>query len=289
MGLGFLVHEWLADRSIVMLTMFVVISWKYFGFHMILMLAGLQGIPRELEEAAAIDGATRRQTVRSVTLPLLGPTIRVSVFLSIIGAIQLFDLVWATTRGGPFNASNTMAIYLVDYGIERTQMGYGSADRGHPVRRSALVVALALPALRDAPRHRGRRDHWEGAERWRRSTESTSTTALADAPHAPGRGRAVVGGVIRWVVLLAVAVAIIVPIGYAFLGGFRTTGAIRNDPAGFPTPGSFDNYVEHPHRRHCSGTSSSTASSSRRITVVVVVARVGARRLRVRAVRVPGP
>jgi raffinose/stachyose/melibiose transport system permease protein len=94
---------------------------------MILMLAGLQGIPRELEEAAAIDGASRGQTVRRIILPLLGPTIRVSVFLSIIGAIQIFDLVWATTRGGPFNASTTMAVYLVDYGIKRTQMGYGSA------------------------------------------------------------------------------------------------------------------------------------------------------------------
>jgi raffinose/stachyose/melibiose transport system permease protein len=51
----------------------------------------------------------------------------VSVFLSIIGAIQLFDIIWTTTRGGPFNASTTMAVYLVDYGIKRTQMGYGSA------------------------------------------------------------------------------------------------------------------------------------------------------------------
>jgi raffinose/stachyose/melibiose transport system permease protein len=126
-GLGFLVHEWLADRSIVMLTMFFVISWKYFGFHMILMLAGLQGIPKELDEAAAIDGASRRQTVRSITIPLLGPTLRVSVFLSIIGAIQIFDLVWATTKGGPFHASDTMATYLVDFGIRRAQMGYGSA------------------------------------------------------------------------------------------------------------------------------------------------------------------
>jgi raffinose/stachyose/melibiose transport system permease protein len=94
---------------------------------MILMLAGLQGIPKELEEAAAIDGASRRQIVRSITIPLLGPTLRVSIFLSIIGAIQIFDLVWATTRGGPFHASDTMAVYLVDYGIKRAQMGYGSA------------------------------------------------------------------------------------------------------------------------------------------------------------------
>ena len=84
-----------------MLTMFVIISWKYFGFHMILLLAGLQGIPRELEEAAAIDGATRWQTIRHVTLPLLGPTLRVSVFLSMIGALQLFDLIWVTTARRP--------------------------------------------------------------------------------------------------------------------------------------------------------------------------------------------
>ena len=57
-GLGDLVQPWLADPHIVLLTLFLVISWKYFGFHMILMLAGLQGIPRELDEAAAIDGAT---------------------------------------------------------------------------------------------------------------------------------------------------------------------------------------------------------------------------------------
>jgi raffinose/stachyose/melibiose transport system permease protein len=145
-GLGFLVHEWLADRSIVMLTMFVIITWKYFGFHMIIMLAGLQGIPRELEEAAAIDGASRRQATRSVILPLLGPTIRVSVFLSVIGAIQIFDLVWVTTKGGPFNASHTMATFLVDRGIDSTQMGYGSAI-AFVLFVISFVVALAYLRL----------------------------------------------------------------------------------------------------------------------------------------------
>jgi raffinose/stachyose/melibiose transport system permease protein len=142
MGLGFLVQEWLADRSIVMYTMFAIISWKYFGFHMIILLAGLQGIPRELEEAAAIDGASRRQTVTRVILPLLGPTIRVSVFLSVIGAIQLFDLVWATTKGGPFHASNTMATYMIDWGFERTQIAYGSA-----VAVILFVVAFVIALL----------------------------------------------------------------------------------------------------------------------------------------------
>jgi raffinose/stachyose/melibiose transport system permease protein len=109
---------------------------------MILMLAGLQGIPRELDEAAAIDGATRRQAIRYVTIPLLGPTIRVSVFLSIIGALQLFDLVWVTTQGGPVNASNTMATYLFDWGFRRFQLGYGSAV-AVILFVFALIVALA--------------------------------------------------------------------------------------------------------------------------------------------------
>jgi raffinose/stachyose/melibiose transport system permease protein len=141
-GLESLYYPWLADPDTVLWALFVIISWKYFGFHMIILLAGLQGIPRELDEAAAIDGATRRQTLRYVTLPLLGPTIRVSVFLSIIGALQLFDLVWVTTGGGPVHASNTMATYLVDWGFERFQLGYGSAI-SVILFLVALVVALA--------------------------------------------------------------------------------------------------------------------------------------------------
>jgi raffinose/stachyose/melibiose transport system permease protein len=126
-GLGDAYSPWLADPSTVLIALFFVITWKYFGFHMILLLAGLQGIPHEVEEAAAIDGASRWQAIRYVTLPLLGPTLRVSVFLSIIGSLQLFDLVWVTTRGGPVNASNTMATYMFDRGFVRFQFGYGSA------------------------------------------------------------------------------------------------------------------------------------------------------------------
>jgi raffinose/stachyose/melibiose transport system permease protein len=126
-GLGDAYHPWLASPGTVLIALFFVITWKYFGFHMILLLAGLQGIPREVEEAAAIDGASRWQGIRYITLPLLGPTIRVSVFLSIIGSLQLFDLVWVTTRGGPVNASTTMAVYMFDRGFVRFQFGYGSA------------------------------------------------------------------------------------------------------------------------------------------------------------------
>jgi raffinose/stachyose/melibiose transport system permease protein len=126
-GLESFVQDWLGDSTLVMITLFVIITWKYFGFHMIIMLAGLQGIPRELEEAAFIDGADRRTAFRYVTLPLLGPTIRVSIFLSMIGALQLFDLVWVMTGGGPVNASSTMAIAMFKAGFRSHEFGYGSA------------------------------------------------------------------------------------------------------------------------------------------------------------------
>jgi raffinose/stachyose/melibiose transport system permease protein len=145
-GLGSFLTDWLGDTSIVMFTLFAIITWKYFGFHMIIMLAGLQGIPKELEEAAYIDGADRRQAFRFITLPLLGPTIRVSIFLSVIGALQLFDMVWVTTGGGPVNASNTMAINMFKTGFVKQQMGYGSA-LAVILFLFALVVALLYQRL----------------------------------------------------------------------------------------------------------------------------------------------
>ncbi|GAA4087943.1 sugar ABC transporter permease [Streptomyces shaanxiensis] len=126
-GLDGLGGEWFADPSMVMATLFLVMTWKYFGFHMMLYLAGLQSIPRELTEAALIDGAGPWQRFRSVTLPLLAPTLRISVFLSVIGSIQLFDLVWVVTQGGPDHHSETMAVTLFQYGFKRYQVGYASA------------------------------------------------------------------------------------------------------------------------------------------------------------------
>jgi raffinose/stachyose/melibiose transport system permease protein len=126
-GLGGLVHLWLADVHLVLYTMFVVITWKYHGFAIILFLAGLQGIPHELQEAAAVDGAGYWQRVRHIMLPLLGPTIRIWMFLSVIGALQLFDLIWIMTLGGPAGSSATMATYLIDRGFRRYEFGYGSA------------------------------------------------------------------------------------------------------------------------------------------------------------------
>ena len=117
----------LASTQTAMLAVLIVIVWKYFGFHMMLYIAALQGMDRNLVEAARIDGATRPQVLRYVVIPQLYPTIRLSVFFAIIGSLQLFDLVMPLTRGGPADSSNTMVTFLYNNGISRMRVGYGSA------------------------------------------------------------------------------------------------------------------------------------------------------------------
>jgi len=120
-------QPWLADPDTVMWAIFAALTWKYFGFHMLLYLAGLQNIPSEIEEAARIDGANSIQLFRHITLPLLSSTIRTSVYLSVLGSLQQFILVWIMTKGGPVNASETLATYMYRFGFVRFQLGYGSA------------------------------------------------------------------------------------------------------------------------------------------------------------------
>jgi raffinose/stachyose/melibiose transport system permease protein len=108
-------------------TVFVVLTWKYLGLAVLLFLAGLQGVPDELYEAAQLDGASWWQTQRRVAIPMIGPTIRTWAFLSIIGSLQLFDMVWVLTGGGPANATTTMATYLINQGTDRGNYGIAGA------------------------------------------------------------------------------------------------------------------------------------------------------------------
>jgi raffinose/stachyose/melibiose transport system permease protein len=130
-GLPHWTVDWLSDPKIAIWSLMLIITWKYIGFAVILFLAGLQGIPQELFEAAAIDGASYWQTQRRITLPLLGPTIRIWAFLSMIGALQLFDLVYiiwgqyvAATAG-----TSTMATYMVVNGRNAANYGFGTYQR----------------------------------------------------------------------------------------------------------------------------------------------------------------
>lgn len=119
--------SWLGNPNTVLFAIFVTLTWKYFGLYLILFIAGLQDIPAELEEAARIDGASGWQVNRYIIVPLLGGTIRLTIYLAVVGSLQVFDLVWIMTTGGPVNASDTMATYLYKFGFQRFQLGYGSS------------------------------------------------------------------------------------------------------------------------------------------------------------------
>lgn len=118
----------LSDKSTAFLAILLVIVWKYFGFHMMIYIAGLQSIPKEMIEAALIDGANRWQTVWYIKIPSIMSSIRVSIFLSILGGLQLFDVIIPLApRGGPGHSAQTIVTYLYHFGLVRSKVGFGSA------------------------------------------------------------------------------------------------------------------------------------------------------------------
>ena len=125
---GYETIDWLGDKTYVMPAIFAVLTWKYFGFYMILYMAGLQGVPKDLEEAASVDGAAWWQVLGRITLPMMGNTIRLTIFLSVLGSFQQFVTIQVLTRGGnPFNKGHVITTYLYKFGFKRFDMGYGSA------------------------------------------------------------------------------------------------------------------------------------------------------------------
>jgi len=127
-GLHALSNAWLSQSWSLWILVFIC-TWKYIGFAVILFLAGMQGIPDELSEAAAVDGASYWRTQWHITVPLLGPTIRIWAFLSIIGSLQLFDLVnviWGFKNAGLMGV-DTMATYMFREGRDAQLFGYGNA------------------------------------------------------------------------------------------------------------------------------------------------------------------
>ncbi len=117
----------LASENFAFTTILAVILWKYFGFHMMLYVAGLQSVDKSLLEAAEMDGANAWQRFWHITLPALGPMIRLSIFFAVVGSLQLFDVVAALTAGGPFDTTHTMVSFLYYFGVTRMRVGFGAA------------------------------------------------------------------------------------------------------------------------------------------------------------------
>ncbi len=131
----------LADRDWAFIAILTVIVWKYFGFHMMIYIAALQGVSNDQVEAARIEGASRLQIVRYVQIPAIKPAITVSAFFAIIGALQVFDVIIPLTNGGPSNTTHTIVTYLYTFGLTRLNIGFGSAV-GVILFAAAILIAV---------------------------------------------------------------------------------------------------------------------------------------------------
>jgi multiple sugar transport system permease protein len=127
MQIGLSPVPWLSSSQWAIFSVILYDVWKSVGFLMVLYLAGLQGISQSLYEAASIDGASRWQQTRFITLPLITPTAFFAIVISLIGAFQVFDNVWVLTGGGPGDASRLIVLYIYEVGFRRFEMGYASA------------------------------------------------------------------------------------------------------------------------------------------------------------------
>ena len=166
-GIGLTPPEqgWLGTPEYALWIVLLVLTWKYLGLAVLLFLAGMQGISEELYEAAQLDGASWWQTQRKITVPLLGPTMRTWAFLSMIGSIQCFDMIWVLTKGGPADATATMATYLIDEGTKRHNYGIaGAASVILFVIAFAMALAYQILILR--------RDTQDDTQRYARAESS---------------------------------------------------------------------------------------------------------------------
>jgi raffinose/stachyose/melibiose transport system permease protein len=126
-GLGGLRQLWLGDYDVVLNAIMIVYMWQFVGVSMVIYLAGLQSVPDETLEAAAVDGAGPFQTLFRITIPQLRPAIITSTILTLIGALKVFDQVWVLTQGGPGNASHTLSTAMYQAAFVFGRYGYGTA------------------------------------------------------------------------------------------------------------------------------------------------------------------
>lgn len=143
--------DWLGNRMLVMPSIIFVAVWGGFGNYMVLFLAGLQGIPQEVYESGTMDGASRLQKFRFITLPMLGPIMKVILMLAITTALKDYESIMVLTGGGPVGRSQVMFLYVYQlmFGNENStgsvQIGYGSVAG---IISSVFVAAIAIFYLR---------------------------------------------------------------------------------------------------------------------------------------------
>jgi len=150
-GLGDLTRGWLGDAGTALYAVLIAAVWSYFGFCVVMFLAGLQGIDTNLVDAAKVDGANALQRARHVLLPGIAPVFTFVLTITLVGAFSVFDIVYVMTRGGPGTATETMAGYAYKMAFGRNFAGYGAAISA-VIAMVSLVLAVILLRYRERER-----------------------------------------------------------------------------------------------------------------------------------------
>jgi multiple sugar transport system permease protein len=140
--LGLPAVPWLSAAGVAMISVVIMDVWKHVGFFMIILLAALQGVPRDLIEAATIDGASEKRIFFKITVPYIAPVILFCVAYATIGGLQVFDSVRILTNGGPGDATRTVVLYMFDEAF-----GVGDLSTGTVAALTLLVVISIVVAL----------------------------------------------------------------------------------------------------------------------------------------------
>jgi multiple sugar transport system permease protein/raffinose/stachyose/melibiose transport system permease protein len=126
-GLDHFATAWLANPNTALYAIFAAWAWQQTGLNMVIFLAGLTSVPTPLVEAAKVDGANYWQTLIKVIIPMLRPATVVVLALTSISALKSFEIIWVMTKGGPFNTSSTLAVFMYKESFSKYKMGYGSS------------------------------------------------------------------------------------------------------------------------------------------------------------------
>lgn len=151
-GLDSLATAWLAKPGTALIAVIIAWCWQQTALSLILYLAALTTVPKELVEAAAIDGANGRQAFRRVVLPLLRPATTVVVALGVIGVLKGFDIVYMLTKGGPFHTSENLAMMMYIVTFQNYQISYGAAISTALFVMAIIVIILYFRQVRASER-----------------------------------------------------------------------------------------------------------------------------------------
>jgi ABC-type sugar transport system permease subunit len=225
---------WLGESTLAIFAVIAVSCWRYIGFHMMIVLAGVQAIEDDIYEAARLDGASGWQTFVHITLPMLRRVLLVDALLITVGSVKIFDLVKVMTDGGPGYASDVLATFMYRAAFTEDRMGYSAAIAVIMllVTLGFTVVYLKLTNAEDSPRS---------------ASVPAFTPILVALGYLPSllweRLPRRLAATVRDAFFAILAILLLLPVLWAFVGSFKGLNELMLKPWSLPDQWIFANYV----------------------------------------------